>query len=198
MPSANFLGYTLPIMAVVICLLRGVNVSGHNKIKMDELRALCERLKLRDVRTHLQSGNVVFRTGERDLKKLGCRIGDAIEGKFGFRPVIVLRTAEEWRGAMARNPFVGRRSIDPPKLLVNFLEAAPADGVREKLGARKTAPDELVVDGRELYMRLPNGVAEATVPWTTVERLLGVAATGRNWNSVTKLMAIAEELEAKE
>jgi len=185
-------------MAVVICLLRGVNVSGHNKIKMEELRALCGSLKLRDVRTHLQSGNVVFRSGERDLAKLGRRIGDAVEGKFGFRPVIVLRTAEEWRDAMARNPFVGRRSIDPSKLLVNFLADSPAAGVREKLGALKTAPDELVLDGRELYMRLPNGVAEATVPWTTVERLLGVAATGRNWNSVTKLMAMAEELEAKE
>jgi len=85
-------------MTVVISMLRGVNVGGHNKIKMDALRALYVSLKLEDVTTFIQSGNVVFRTKERELGKIGKRIGDGIEKSFGFRPEVILRTVEEMRG----------------------------------------------------------------------------------------------------
>src|SRR5215467_14648050 len=82
------------VMTVVISMLRGVNVGGHNKIKMDALRALYESLKFEDVATFIQSGNVVFRTKERDLAKASRRIGDGIEKTFGFRPGVVLRTVK--------------------------------------------------------------------------------------------------------
>ena len=98
-------------MTVVISMLRGVNVGGHNKIKMDALRALYESLKFEDVVTFIQSGNVVSRTKERDLKKVGKQIGDGIEKAFGFRPDVILRTAEEMRRAIARNPFADRKSV---------------------------------------------------------------------------------------
>ncbi|MGA7556115.1 MAG: DUF1697 domain-containing protein, partial [Candidatus Acidiferrales bacterium] len=84
-------------MAVIIAMLRGVNVGGHNKIKMEELRGLCKTLKLRDACTYVQSGNLIFRTDERDLELLTKRLQNAIERKFGFRPDVVLRTAAEMR-----------------------------------------------------------------------------------------------------
>ena len=95
-------------MGVIISMLRAVNVGGHNKIKMDALRALYESMKLRDAQTYVQSGNVIFRTEERDLASLGKRIQNGIERKFGFRPDVILRTASELRDVIARNIFLPR------------------------------------------------------------------------------------------
>ena len=80
-------------MPVIITLLRGVNAGGHNKIKMEDLREICASLNLRDARTYVQSGNIVFQTIENDLVKLSRRIEDAIEGGHGFRPSVICRTA---------------------------------------------------------------------------------------------------------
>src|ERR1700730_3211374 len=93
-------------MTVVISMLRGINVGAHKMIKMDGLRALYDSLKLRDARTHINSGNVIFATAERDLARLAKRIENAIERSFGFRPDVVVRTASEMRDVIARNPFV--------------------------------------------------------------------------------------------
>src|SRR5947208_284971 len=120
-------------MAVVISLLRGVNVGGHNQIKMDALRALYESLKLRDPHTYVQSGNVVFRSEERDLSRLAKKIESAIERSFGFRPGIIVRTASELRDVIARNPFAGRKGLDPSRLLVMFLAADPGQEARDKI-----------------------------------------------------------------
>jgi uncharacterized protein (DUF1697 family) len=119
-------------MPVIICMLRGVNVGGHNQIKMDALKALCVSLKLKDPQTYVQSGNVIFSTEENDLAKLGTRIQDAIERKIGFRPNVMLRTAAEMRTVVARNPFAKRKDIEPGKLLVNFLTSDPGKEAREK------------------------------------------------------------------
>jgi uncharacterized protein (DUF1697 family) len=81
-------------MTVIISMLRGVNVGGHNKVKMDALRALYESMKLREAQTYVQSGNVIFRTDERDIARLAKRIEDGIERKLGFRPDVILRTQQ--------------------------------------------------------------------------------------------------------
>src|SRR5271166_158926 len=111
------------IMTVVISMLRGVNVGGHNKIKMDALRDLYKSLGLRDAQTYVQSGNVAFKTDAEGLASLAKRIEDAIERKFGFRPGVTLRTAADLRDVIARNPFAKRRDVDPGKLIVTFLAA---------------------------------------------------------------------------
>lgn len=183
-------------MPVIIALLRGVNVGGHNKIKMDALKALCVSLKLKDPQTYVQSGNVIFRTEEKNLAKLTKGIQDAIERKFGFSPEVILRTASELREAIARNPFAKRSGIEPGKLLVTFLAADPGKEAREKALAIKTDPEELHILGREAYIYFPNGQARPKIPWTTIERTLQTSGTGRNWNSVTKILEIAEKLEA--
>ena len=183
-------------MPVVVSMLRGVNVGGHNKIKMDALRALCESLKLRDAQTYVQSGNVVFRTEERDLARVTLRLQDGIEKKFGFRPGVVLRNSSELRDVIARNPFAKRRGIEPNKLLVWFLGSHPGAGVREKIVELKIEPEELRLDGRELYIYFPNHMARPNFSWAVLERTLGTPGTGRNWTSVNKLLEMAEALEA--
>jgi uncharacterized protein (DUF1697 family) len=182
-------------MPVIICMLRGVNVGGRNMIKMDALKALCVGLKLKDPQTYVQSGNVIFSTEENDLRKLGTRIQDAIERKIGFRPNVMLRTAAEMRKVVTRNPFAGRKDIEPGKLLVNFLAANPGKDAREKAQAIKIGPEELHLIGREAYIYFPNGQGRSKFPWPAIERALGTSGTGRNWNSVTKMLAIAEKME---
>ncbi len=196
-------GYTEAEMGLVIALLRGVNVGGHNKIKMDALRALCASLKLRDPQTYIQSGNVVFRTEERDLARLSKRIEDGIERSFGFRPDVIVRTMSEMKDVVARNAFATRRGIDPSKLLVTFLTSDPGPEARDEVRKIKikTDPEELWIDGRELYIYYPNiyypnGMGRSKLSWAVVEKTLKTRGTGRNWNSVRKLLEMAESLEA--
>ncbi len=185
-------------MPVFISMLRGVNVGGHNRIKMDALRALYESLDLRDPQTYVQSGNVIFKTDERDLALLARRIENGIERSFGFRPAVIVRTASDLRRVISTNPFAARSGIDPRKLLITFLASNPAPGARDKVLNIKADPDELWIEGREVYTYFPNGMARPKVPWLLIEKTLKTSGTGRNWNSVMKLLEIAEKLERSE
>ena len=153
-------------MAVIVSLLRGVNIGGHHKMGMGALRALYESLGLRDVQTCLQSGNVVFRTNARDLGALTKRIEKGIEATFGFHSAVVLRTTAELRDVIAQCPFASRGGLDPAKLAVTFLA------------------------GDVLYNYFPEGFGQTKVR-------LPAAGTSRNWNTVRKLLALAEEMEAR-
>jgi uncharacterized protein (DUF1697 family) len=183
-------------MAVIISLLRAVNVGGHNKIKMEALRALSESLGLGEAQTYVQSGNVVFRTEERDLGRLAKRIEEAIERSFGFRPAVILRKASELRAVVERNPFARRRGIDPSRLLILFLERDPGGEARAKVLGIKADPEELRMEGREVYIYYPDGMARPTLPWAAIEKMLQTPGTARNWNTVRKLVEMAERLEA--
>jgi uncharacterized protein (DUF1697 family) len=179
-------------MTVVISMLRAVNLASHNRIRMDELRAVYESLKLRSPRTYVQSGNVVFGASQRELPRLPARIQKAIRERFGFGPEVILRTAEEMRDVVARNPFAGRAGIEPAKLLVTFLAAAPGREAQEKVRAMKIAPEEVHLDGREMYIYFPDGMGRSKLPFTGIDKALQTTGTARNWNSVTKLLAMAE------
>lgn len=184
-------------MAVVIAMLRGVNLGPHRRIKMADLCAVCESLKCRDVQTYVQSGNVIFRTAERDLVLLTKRMEKAIEKRFGFQSDAILRTTAEMRAVIARNPFAKRRGIDPKKLLVTFLAEDPGEDARTIVRKLKTEPEELWIDGREMYMYFPNGMARPKISWSAIEKILKTSGTGRNWNSVTNMLQIAEKLEVE-
>jgi uncharacterized protein (DUF1697 family) len=182
-------------MNVVVTMLRGVNVGGHNRIKMDALRALYESLRLRDAATCIQSGNVVFRSDEPDLVRLAGRIERGIERTFGFRPAVIVRTASELRGVIANNPFSTRRNVDPSKLLVFFLASDPGPDARDTIQRIKADPEELRIAGRELYIHFPNGAGRSKLP-IVITRAAKTPMTSRNWNIVTKLLQMAEALEA--
>jgi uncharacterized protein (DUF1697 family) len=182
-------------MPVLISLLRGVNIGGHHKIKMDALRALYESLGLKSVRTYVQSGNVIFKTNERDVGRLTQKIESAIERTFGFRPDVVIRTTAELEDTIRRNPFAKRRGIDPRKLALTFLAANPTEEARANAAQIEADPEELHIIGREIYIYFPNGMARPKLSWTQLLKALKTTGTGRNWNTVTRLLAMAKELE---
>ncbi len=181
-------------MPVFIALLRGVNLGAHNKVNMAELRSLCTSLKFRDAQTYIQSGNLIFATDERSPSAIGVKLQAAIHKKFVCRPEIVLRTPAELREVVAGNPFAKRRDVNPAKLLVSFLAAEPSAEAGAKLRALKPNPEELHIRPRELYIYFPNGMGRSKFPWATLDKLLGVPATGRNWNTVLKLLEMSEQL----
>lgn len=182
-------------MPVIISMLRGVNVGGHNKIKMDALRSLYLSLKLKNPQTLIQSGNVIFQTQDKDLTLLSKRIQDAIHRKFGFRPDVLLRTIAELRDVIANTPFPSSRNLDPSKILIVFLADKPGAQSCTDLVKIKCDPEELHIRGRELYIYFPNGMARPKLAWPLIEKTLRVSGTGRNWSSVTKLLELAESLE---
>jgi uncharacterized protein (DUF1697 family) len=185
-------------MKVVISMLRGINLAQHRRIKMDALRALYESLGLRDPQTYVQSGNVVFKTRERSLPALRKHIEGAIQQSFRFHSDVILRTTSEMRDVIAKNPFATRKEIEPGKLLVTFLVSEPSSEAREKFLAIKTDPEELRINGRELYIYYPNGIGRSKLSPALIDRALKIPGTGRNWNSVTNLLEIAKKMEAAE
>ena len=182
-------------MPVLISMLRAVNVGGHSKIKMDALRALYASLKFEHPQTYVQSGNVIFKTKDRDLVLIAKRIQQSIEKKFACCPEVILRTTAELRSVVAKNPFAERKNIEPNKLLVTFLAADPGKEAREGLRKQNFEPEELAIADRELYIYFPNGMGKSKLPWGRIDKILQTPGTGRNWNSVTKILEMAEKLE---
>jgi uncharacterized protein (DUF1697 family) len=179
---------------VLISLLRGVNVGGHNKINMEALRGLYERLRLRQAQTYVQSGNVVFKCDEGDLNGLAKRIEVAIEHDSGFRPAVILRTHSELRSVVARNPFATRADVIPGKLAVTFLAGDPRKEALGKLLRLKADPEEVHADGSQLYIHFPNGMGRSKL-FASLDKAISVPGTSRNWNTVLKLLEMADGLE---
>src|SRR5215469_6512045 len=185
-------------MPVLISMLRGVNLGPHNRIKMDALRGVYTSVNFEDPRTYVQSGNVIFKTKEKNTPQLANKIQGAIQKKFGCCPDVILRTTDELRKAIAASPFAGRPNLEPGKILVTFLDAEPPREAAATLAKFKDYPEELHLKGRELYIYFPNGAGRSKLPWSSVERFLKVTGTARNWNSVTSMLKMAEEMEAED
>lgn len=182
-------------MVTYVCLLRGINNVGSRRVKMGDLRALFAAEGAEGARTYLQSGNIVFRHRHQPARALAAKIEAAIEAEFGFATAAILRTAPELRAALAANPFARRSGLDNSRLLVTFLDARPQSRALQRTAAMQYAPDEFVIVGREIYAYMPNGVANAQLPWSNLAKLLGQTGTARNWNTVTAVAALAAEIE---
>ena len=183
-------------MKVVISLLRGVNLGGHKQVKMSELCALYGSLGHSGARSHINSGNVVFRTGERELATVVKKLERAIEKQFGFHADVVVRTTPEMRDVIRRNPFAKRKDIEPGKLLVTFLPKKLDADVSEQIRSLKPDPEELYLDGREIYTYFPDGAGRSKLFSGLSGKLLKNQGTARNWNTVLKLLEIAEDFES--
>ena len=155
---------------------------------MKALKALLEGLELSDVTTYVQSGNVVFKA---DTAVAAAGLEAAIEKEFGFAVTVVVRTKREMGAVVKRNPFL-KEGADPSKLHVTFLVDKPAQHGLKDVEADKFAPDELRLLGREVYLHTPNGYGRSKLSNDFFEKRTGVRATTRNWNTVTKLVALAE------
>jgi uncharacterized protein (DUF1697 family) len=178
-----------------ICLLRGVNVGGNKLLKMAELKTLFDSLKLRNAKTYLQSGNVVFRSDEADRDVLKRRIEDGIRKKSGMEVKIILRTTDELRKVIAANPFPAE-DRNPSGLVVAFLAGPIGDAAKALLSSLKIASEELHFGKQELYIYFVESMARSKLAAALTEKKLGVNVTARNWNTVNALLTIGEEIAA--
>ena len=179
-------------MQIYLAILRGINVSGQKKILMADLKELFDDLKYRDVKTYIQSGNVVFKTALKspDLEIAG-KIQKAIEKKYHFHVPVVIRTKEELKSIIASNPFLKERDIDLKKLHVTFLSEMPAEENAESITNSDFSPDRFRISGKEVYLHIPESYGETKLSNNFFDKKLKVAATTRNWNTVNKLFEIA-------
>jgi len=180
-------------VAIYISLLRGINVGGHNRIKMDKLRQSFEALGFEQVKTFIQSGNVVFKSAKTSPSTLSRRIEAKILTDFDFSASVVSRSAEELGSAIENNPFLKEPEIDAAKLHVTFLSAVPDPSALKKLAELTVAPDKSCCIGKELYLYLPNGVSGSELMKRPLDRVLSLVTTTRNWRTVNSLHQICQD-----
>lgn len=167
-----------------VALVRGINVGRAKRITMLDLRTMLESLGYKEVRTHGQSGNAIFSSGQRNAEALEQEISSRIRTHFRMDAAVLLRTATEFAGVVDANPFV-THGAPSSELHFAFLSAEPAAAKAAAVDREAFKPDEFAFGKRVVYVRLPNGIMASTLPdW---ERTLGVRATQRNWNTTTRL-----------
>lgn len=176
-----------------VALLRGVNVGGHNRVPMRDLRAVLEGLGHSDVATYLQSGNAVLTSGETDPVRLAGAIEGGIAAHLGLTIAVLVRTRDELAAVAADNPFLAA-GADPAHLHAVFLSGDPDPERLAPLQDGRYAPEELRAGERVLYLHLPNGMgrSQLAVDLGKVRTVPGVTATVRNWRTVTNVLALAD------
>jgi uncharacterized protein (DUF1697 family) len=175
-----------------LVLLRAVNLAGHNMVRMEDLRAFCSELGCSNVRTLLQSGNLVLDAPATDAAGLERRLELEAAERLGVRTDFLVRTPDEWRTAIARNPFRRDAENRPGALLVFFLKSAPSDEAVDALRASYQGPETIRTGERHLYIVYPEGIGRSRLTSARIENALGTRGTGRNWNTVQKLAAAVE------
>src|SRR5262245_7158055 len=184
-------------MPIFIGLLRAVNLAGKNRVSMSALRELMTELGMQDAQTLLQSGNVIFRSDIRSPAKVEKVLEDGIEQRFGLKTDFFVRTAEELNAVVAGNPFPREAKQDPGHLVVGFLKDAPASAAVTALQKAIVGREVVRAIGRHSYVVYPDGIGRSKLTSALVEKKLGTRGTGRNWNTVLKLQALANERRAR-
>jgi uncharacterized protein (DUF1697 family) len=174
-----------------IALLRGVNVVGKNRLPMKELAPLFEEAGAADVRTYIQSGNVLFTAAPSRVAGIPSLVSKAILDRFGFEPKILLRSAAELQAVASRNPFL-LAGKDPAWLHVVFLADAPPAAAVARLDPARSPPDAFEVRGREVFLFLPNGMGRTKLGTDYLERTLATPCSARNWRTVLTLVELAQ------
>ena len=180
-------------MKTYISILRGINVSGHKKIKMDALRNIYDALKFKSVRTYIQSGNVIFKTRETDCPVLEKKIARKIAEEYNFDVPIMVKDLEELTVVIKNNPFVNKRKEDVSKLHVTFLSQTPEQANIDKIKSGLFTPDEFLLSGKTVYLFCPDGYGRTKLTNTFFENKLKIVATTRNWKTVNELVKMSSE-----
>ncbi|MBE9461219.1 DUF1697 domain-containing protein [Dyadobacter subterraneus] len=178
-------------MKTYIAILRGINVTGQKIIKMADLKKMFEELPFENVRTYIQSGNIVFNAEPKSDQDLEKTIHDKIQKTFSFSVPVIVLDEKELKKVQQHNPFLTGRNEDLTKLHVTFLNAIPENNLVDKL--RETAkflPDEWILDGKTVYLFCPNGYGKTKLNNNFFENKLKVTATTRNWKTVNELVSM--------
>lgn len=177
---------------IYVALLRGINVGGKNKIKMADLKKALEQRGLKRVKTYIQSGNILFES-DQDEHTLVREIEDEILTTFQITLKVMLRTSEEFLQLMENSPFVGRELSGEQSLYVSLLsEPLNEEGIH-KLEQAEKRQDEYAVQGREVYFLFHKSILDSKLGDALAR--LKVPSTSRNWNTMNKLKALAEEMQ---
>lgn len=177
-------------MASWIALLRGINVGGRNLLPMAQLRSGLEEIGCKNVRTYIQSGNVVLDSSARSAKSVAKKLVDHIESQHGFRPPVVVFKLEQLQAALAENPFP-EAAADPKTLHFFFLDAPPKKPDTDGIEAARAATESWQLIDSVFYLHAPDGMAKSKLG-AKAEKLLGVTATARNLRTVQKILELAK------
>jgi uncharacterized protein (DUF1697 family) len=175
-----------------ISMLRGINVGVQKRVKMEQLTAIYQSLGFKDIRTYLQSGNVVFSAERTDIRELTKAIEEQIKGSLKIQAAVILRTPKEMQRIIKNNPFMKEKGIDTEKLYVTFLSALPEQPSTVNLQPAPDGKDKFIIDGSEVYLFCPEGYGRTRYSNDYFERKLGISATTRNWKTVNQLLAYSE------
>jgi uncharacterized protein (DUF1697 family) len=176
-------------VSVVVALLRGINLGAKRRVAMADLRALLQAAGFENVRTHLQSGNVVLETAEPP-DAAARTIEERIAERVGFDVDVIVRTTEELEDVVVHSPFADV-ATDGSRHFVVFLPSEPDAAVLQELAAQDFDPDQFGARGREIYAWCPNGMRDSKLMRALADPRLAPTGTVRNWNTVTKLLALA-------
>lgn len=178
---------------IYIAFLRGINVGGRNKIKMTDLKNMFEDLCCNNVKTYIQSGNVIFNYNISDTVKLADKIEQKVLETFGFNVITIIRTYEELQVIIDSNPFIKETGIEPEKLYITFLKNSlePNPVI---LDVNKQGNERFYINSGEVYLYCPYGYGGTKLNNATFEKKLKTAATTRNWKVVNDILKISKNL----
>lgn len=180
-------------MKTHLALLRGINVSGHNMIKMEALKTMLENIGFHKVRTYVQSGNVFIDTEEESASKVGFIIKQEIFKVFGHDVPAVVIAKEDLEACFKNNPFLKEKEVDTKKLYVAFVSVALKSENINDLKISQFKPDEASIDGNRIFIKYAVGAGKTRFDQKYIEKKLNVTATIRNWNTVTNLLNMYNE-----
>lgn len=172
-----------------IVLFRGINVGGNNIIPMKDLREILEDIGCVEVQTYIQSGNVVLQSAEKNSKKLTKEISKRVIANNGFEPKVMLLQLSDFQTAIKNNPF---KTVEGKTLHFFFLDTPSASPDLKQIEAIKSANEEFQLINNVFYLYAPDGIGRSKLA-SKVEKCLGVPVTARNWNTVRKLISLAEK-----
>ncbi|HNS43117.1 MAG TPA: DUF1697 domain-containing protein [Taishania sp.] len=180
-------------MNTYIAILRGINVSGQKIIKMDALRQLFENSGFSNVRTYIQSGNVLFSSEQTNTSELEQLIATQIEKEFGFQVPVLILTHLELQQIVENNPFLNDETKNPAFLHITFLASTPVEDAIDQLTIKKAEQEAFLLTQNALYLYCPNGYGNTKLTNNFIESKLKVQATTRNWKTTLELLKMAEK-----
>lgn len=178
-----------------VALLRGINVSGQNKIPMAKLRSICTGIKCKDVQTYIQSGNVVF-TSVLSAEALEERLEQAIEQEFRFSIPVVVRSASSWRRYVKGNPFPDEAKKEGNWVLLSLSKLPPKANAASELQQRATQGERVVKKGDAIWIHYASGIGRSKLTPAVLDRHVGSSVTARNWRTVLKVDEMIRETTA--
>jgi len=174
-------------------MLRGINVSGHNIIKMKDLKQLFETLKFQNIQTYIQSGNIVFQTDNNLISSLELLVTNAIFQNFGLEVSAIVISIKELQMVIHQNPFI-KTINDTNLLLITFVSHIPEIALVDSIKNSAFGEDKFQIIEKTIYLFCPNGYGNSKLTNTFFEKKLKVKATTRNWKTVNQLLIIANSI----